>query len=302
MSDKVADICNQSLDACGLSDWAIGDPEEGTFQAQVLLRNYWTCLRALLRGANWDFARRENPLQLLADATGQTEGVGKVVPQGQFIYEYAYPIDCARVRFIPWKMFLSPGAPSGNIVPANSNSPLMTGLGNSTLHGQRLRPARFLISSDPNYPAPQGAQTNLVQGQSPIGNTVILTNVPNAHVIYTYHAIYPSVWDMLFRSAMVAYLASEVSFPLWAKKGKPEFGMKVREEQIVALKSKVTEARIADGNEGISSSDIAVDWMRTRHTGGWGRRGGFGGGWDEDGAGGYGGGWDGIALSNGAVF
>src|ERR1700735_3093649 len=116
----IADVANQAIDACGLGDMAIGDLEEGTAQAQVLLRNYWTCLRALLRGANWSFARRQNPLQLIADASGQTEGVGKVVPHGQFQYEYAYPIDCAKVRFIPWQPFLAPGAPTGNIVPPNS--------------------------------------------------------------------------------------------------------------------------------------------------------------------------------------
>jgi hypothetical protein len=301
VSQKPADIANQALDACGLSEFVIGDLEEGTFPAQVMLRNYWTCLRALLRGANWDFARTQAPLLLLADASGQTPGVGNVVPQGQFQYEYAYPVDCARVRFIPWQPFLNPGAPTGNIAPPNASAPIMTGLNVSPLQGQRIRPARFVISSDPNYPAPGGSQTNLIQGQSPEGNTVILTNVPNAQVIYTAYKLYPSVWDMLFRSAMVAYLASEVAFPLWVKlKTDPKMGLQLRKENIALLKAKVTEARLVDGNEGVASNDIRVDWISTRRSGG--GMTGWQGGSNDWGPGGYGGGWDSMGLADGSVF
>ena len=300
MSNKPADIANEALDACGLSEMAIGDLEEGTAPAQVLLRKYWTCLRALLRGATWDFARRQAPLVLLADASGQTVGAGNIVPQGQYQYEYQYPSDCARVRYIPWQPFLAPGAPAGNIVPPNNQLPLMPNLNASPLQGQRIRPARFLITSDPNYPAPQGAQTSLVQGQSPIGNTVILTNVPNAQIIYTYYAIYPSVWDMLFRQAMVAYLASEIALPLWVKKNDAKMGMSLRDSNIAILKSKITEARIADGNESVASNDISVDWIRTRRSGPglWGSWGGFG---DSDWGGG-GASWDSVPMASGATF
>ncbi len=301
MSQKPADIANQALDACGLSEFAIGDLEEGTFAAQVILRNYWTCLRALLRGANWDFARTQAPLVLLADASGQTAGAGNVVPQGQFQYEYSYPTDCARVRFIPWQPFLSPGVPSSNIAPPNSSAPIMTGLNVSPLQGQRIRPARFIISSDPNYPAPAGTQSALIQGQSPTGSTVILCNVPSAQIIYTAFKLYPSTWDFLFRAAMVAYLASEVALPLWVKlKSDPKMGLTMRKENIGILKSKVTEARLVDGNEGIASADIRVDWVATRNSGsGWN---GWQGGSQDCGGGGYGGGWDSMGLSDGSAF
>ena len=301
MSQKPADVANQALDACGLSEFAIGDLEEGTFAAQVMLRNYWTCLRSLLRGANWNFARVQAPLVLLADASGQTPGVGSVVPQGEFQYEYQLPPDTAKVRFIPWQPFLSPGAPAGNIVPPSSSAPIMTGLNVAPLQGQRLRPARFIISSDPNYPAPAGAATSLIQGQSPEGNTVILCNVPNAQIIYTANKLYPSTWDFLFRAAMVAYLASEVALPLWVKlKKDAKMGLEMRKENIAILKSKVTEARLVDGNEGVASNDIRVDWMATRRSGsGWN---GWQGGSQDCGPGGYGGGWDSMGLSDGSAF
>src|SRR6202034_1002250 len=175
MANLPTDIGNQAIDAAGI-DFTLGDIEEGTREAQVCLRAYRECLKQLLRGANWDFARREAPLTLLADATGQTPNVGTLVPDGEFTYEYAYPTDCLKIRFIPWHRFENPGVPSGNIQPPNPSAPLMTGLGNP-LRGHRIRRARFVISNDANYPPPPGQVTWEVQGVSPVGRTVVLTNV-----------------------------------------------------------------------------------------------------------------------------
>ncbi len=63
------------------------------------------------------------------------------------------------------------------------------------------------------------------------------------------------------------------------------------------------EARVVDGLEGVSSSDIRVDWMDARNVGG-GAYGGRSGGWGNGGdmGGGYGGGWDSLGLADGSVF
>ena len=255
------DVANQALDAAGI-DFTIGDLEEGSRPAQVCLRSYGECLRQLLRGAPWDFARRESPLVLLADATGQTAEVGSMVPSG-FIYEYQYPIDCARVRYIPWTQSQqTPGVPPNNIQPQAPNSPLLTGLGQPPYVGQRIVPARYLITNDTNYPPEVGQIDWEVQGVSPVGRVVILTNVQNARCVYTTTVLYPSVWDHLFRSAMVAYLASEIAVPLAKDK---KFGLQMRASNIAITKSKISEARVADGNEMWASSDIRVDWMMTRN-------------------------------------
>jgi len=294
MSNTPTDIANQALDAIGYPN-AIGDLEEGTRPAQVLLRAYGQCLRQLLRCAHWDFARKTAPLTLLADATGNTEAVGTLVPV-PWIYEYAYPTDCAKARFIPWNRQGSPAAPSGNIVPANPSSPLVTGLGLPTLTGQRIVPARFTIASDVNYPPQQGQIYWQVQGVSPQGRTVVLTNVQNAEMVYTAILLYPSVWDALFRAAMVAYLASEVALPLWADKDK-KFGLQIQTQQVGLTKQKIKQARITDGNEGFYSSDIPVDWMQTRRVG-------FGvTGWSGvDGPGMLLGGWDSVGFADGTAY
>lgn len=287
-------IANQAMDAAGL-DFTLGDIQEGTRPAQVALRAYGECLRQLLRSANWNFARREAPLLLLADATGQTAGVGTIVPGGQFAYEYAMPTDAAKIRYVPRNPFLNPGTPPGNITPSDGSAPVMTGIGTNPGIGQRVIPARFMVTNDVNYiPPAAGVST---QGISPSGRVVILTNVQFAHCVYTYEALYPSVWDHQFRAAMVAYLASEIALPLARDK---KFGLGMRDRNIQIAQLKIQEARATDGNEMWASSDISVDWMRVRQVGG----GSYGpwGGYGVGGAGQCFGGWDSVGFSNGTAY
>ena len=290
-------VCNQALDDA-LIDFTLGDIEEGTREAQVCLRAYGECFRQLLRGAPWAFARKQVSLLLLADATGQTPNVGTTVPGTNFAYEYAYPIDCARIRYIPFNPFFNPGAPAANISPPDPSAPLSTGLG-APFIGNAIVPSRYLITNDPNYSAPIDSSFLFNQGQSPIGNTVILSNVPQASCVYTFNALYPSLWDHLFRAAMVAFLASSIVGPLTKDK---RFAMSVRAQQIAIAKQKIMEARIADGNEMTASSDIRVDWMDYRRVGGtWTGVGGYGSGSGDWGY--WGAGWGGsIGFGDGSAY
>lgn len=286
-----ADIANQALDAIGIHQ-EIGDLQEGTRPARVLLRAYGQCLRQLLRSAHWDFARKTAPLSLLADASGQTPLVGNMVPV-PWQYEYEYPIDCMKVRFVPWNgPGLNSAVPTSNIqIPG---TPLTTGQ-QPALAGQRLRPTRFTIATDPNYP-PDGTESWNVQGVSPQGRTVVLSNVKDALVVYTALMTYPSVWDPLFRAAMVAYLGSEVVLALHDDK---KFALTLRSQQIGVVKQKLTEARMIDGNEGWYSSDIRVDWMDFRNARGWGGAGAWG---EGEGPGVIGYGWDRCGFADGSAF
>jgi hypothetical protein len=260
------DIVNQALDAIGCSDQQIGDLEEGTHAAQVALRAYRQCRQQLLRAVHWDFARMTAPLTLLADASGNAADVGTLVVDPRFVYEYAYPPTCLKARFIPWNLAGQfPPAPAGNI--AIPTTPLTSAPQLPYLNGQRIVPARFTIATDINYPPPAGTVGWETQGVSPNGRTVILTNVANALLVYTSDMIYPNLWDPQFRAALVGYIASELALPMWAQKDR-KFGLQLRAEQIKITKEKVTAARISDGNEGTFSSDIPVDWMRIRNSGG----------------------------------
>jgi hypothetical protein len=300
---SVADVCNEVLQKIMWSE-TIGDIEEGTDPANALLLKWDECLKGLLRSAKWSCARKQAPMQLLADVTGNTASVGTAVPY-PWIYEYEYPIDCVMARFVPWNwQNPSVGVPSNNIqLP---QTPLNTGIG-TTFAGGRIIPARFIVDNDFNYPPQIGAVPWDVPGVSPQGRTVILTNVKDATLVYTVRVIYPSIWDTLFRAAFVAYLASEVAGIIWAKKDM-NTGLKVRDEMIKAVTGIVTKARAESANEGgPSTSDIRVDWMDNRRNGG-------GGGWANGYWGGAGGAWgagdpgylygadSGLALANGAVF
>jgi hypothetical protein len=98
---------------------------------------------------------------------------------------------------------------------------------------------------------------------------------------------------------MVAYLASEVALPLTKDR---KLGIAIRDGQIRIAKEKITQARISDGNEGWYSSDIPVDWMQARRTGGaFGNWGGdsFG---DSGGPGTLWGGWSAIGWADGNAY
>lgn len=297
-------IANMVLDAIGVDD-QIGNIEEGSRVANVLLRAYGRCRQDLLRAAPWSFARKQAPLVLLADSSGQTANVSTRVPGTSFQYVYRYPSDCLRIRYIPWNPFTNPSTPSENITPPDGSAPLTTGATGPQHLWQPIRPSLYQITNDPNYPLDAQADPTINPGQSPTGSTVILSNVNGASMVYTFDAVYPMLWDNLFTSALVAYLAGEVALPMWSKN--PNHGRALRGEQIVIAKSKVTEARIADGNASTVSTAHMPDWMRARssygnngfNNGGWGLDGGVAGG----GYGCWGNGYAGaLSFSDGSSF
>jgi hypothetical protein len=200
-----------------------------------------------------------------------------------------------KLRFIPWNHGNNVAVPATNIqIP--QNVPLTTAP-QAPFFGHRIRPSRFVIGVDPNYPSQPGQQFWQTQGESPAGSTVIMSNVRNAHGVYTRFMPYPNTWDSLFRGAFVAYLASEIALPLNKDK---KLAMALRKDNIEIAKAKIKEARVIDGNESVAASNLSVDWMNTRRSGGWGSR-GFGGGGD-DGLGCSYNGWDGLTLADGSVF
>lgn len=295
-SDNPTAIANQAIDQAGLG-FTIGDIEDGTRAAQTCLRYYTDTVRALLRTAHWDFARRETELFLLADASGNTPLVGNIVPSG-FMYMYAYPYDCAKLRFIPRDPFGQPPIPPGNIVPPDNGAPIIQPLGMPPRTGRRMQPARFVISNTPNYIPPNIADNPTgMRGESPTGRVVILTDVKDAKGVYTVEAMYPNMWDVQFRAAVISVLAAWIAMPLADDK---KMGLKMRDENVRIAQQVVRSARDTNGNESWTSSDIVVDWMQARRAGGfWRGYGGFSAG-SLDGCSIAG--WDALALPGGTVF
>ena len=303
MANTPTDIAQQALDILGCKE-TIGDIEEGSRAASICLRWYDQCMRQLQRSAHWDFARKQVPMFLLADATGNTPNVGNIVVQ-PWIYEYVYPADCLKARFVPATPYIPPGStPPGNI--SGSSAPLFGSPSGTLPPLLRLVPARWLSTNDVNYPV----DTSIPQwweqeGFSPAGRRVICTNQICASLVYTQYMPYINMWDARFREAMVHYLASEIVLALGVADllGTPkqqQLALRTSQHQLAA--QRVQGARQTDGNEGVSSTDSAPDWIRIR--------GSYGGMWGG-GAGAIGGaftgvtlyaGWDASFFGNGGAY
>jgi hypothetical protein len=306
------DIVNRALDVLGYVGLPVGDLNEGGTVANAAVRVYQTTRQQLLRAAQWNFARRMTILQLLNDATGQTTqaqiAAGGPVTVGPgtpgmygWIYEYAWPVDCLRARWVPhnWNTTASPATAnsysiSPQTIPGVSMNPIPP----------HLRPARFVVTTD-NVPTLIGAISDWsqfpdyqgIQGQAPTQQTVILTNQRCAHLCYTADIVQPGLWDQLFEQAFVVTLASQLAMAVLPDK---KYAIAMRDKCIASAKSALDQARVIDGDEQPQSTDHIPDWIKTRRIGGpW--HNGWGGNDGIDGlGGGFGGGWAGMGFCDGS--
>ncbi|GEM_PF-910147 len=197
---------------------------------------------AVFRAAHWNSARIQNPLTLLRAAQGTPEnpsGTTLPLPPTPWLYEYAWPPDCLLMRFVVPKPLLQ----------AASSVPLMTGLGCMS---------RPLVSTAvPFVPAVDlDANGNQIK--------VILTNARNADGVYTGRVANVDLWDVSLQNAVVGALAAWFVMPITGDKSL----LAARVQLAVGL---INAGRISDGNEGITTGDVPVDWMEVRNAGaGWG--------------------------------
>ncbi len=237
---SVVDLCNMALDAIGSQNTIQGinpPAPPGSLAAQVASRNFQTQVDAVFRTANWGSARKQAPLTMLKAAMGTPENPDGSLPQPPYpwLYEYAYPSDCLKVRFL----IPTPTTPS-------TQAPPMTGTGLSFPPFANTRiPFTKAVDDDAN------------------GNeiAVILSNARVAQVIYTKRINNPDLWDIQLQTAVIAALAAYFVNPL----NRNAVLLKERVEIAARL---LIQARIADANEGISTVDHYPDFMQVRNIGG----------------------------------
>ena len=87
--------------------------------------------------------------------------------------------------------------------------------------------------------------------------TVLWCNVPYAILCYTKRETNVQVWDSLFQTAFETALAARICMALTGKAGLAEG---LAKEAMVY----VTQARVADGNEGLEVYDTTPDWLLAR--------------------------------------
>lgn len=245
------DLCNLALDQIAArSAIASIDPPSppNNLAAQVAARNYQIQVEAVALSAHWNSLRRQKQLTLLKAARGTPEnpaGVTLPLPPYPWAYEYAYPPDCLAVRFV------MPVHPEdiGAMQP-----PLMTSL--------NLRQFRRVNTAMPFVPAVDTDD----KGDD---IRVVLTNARSAEAVYTCRLNNIDLWGAALRNATIATLAAWFVMPITGDKAL----LTMRVQLAVGL---IQVARVSDGNEGITTSDLPVDWMEVRNIGGgWGDR--FGG-------------------------
>ena len=258
------DVCNLALSEVG-SRILLNSLTDDSPQAKVAKLNYGPRIKALLRAANWDFARAQVTLTVFKAAI--INGVVSANPPPQpFRYSYLKPTDCLKVRFI------LPTVPT-----AAAGVPLTTA---------------------PNVgwagcPAPTGIPfvmgTDLDVNNNPI--EVILTSLPHAQGVYTRDlSQVPDVWDSLFSNAATAYLGAYFIQSL-------ERNSAIYQQQSGLAKAAIDEARMANANESLSSIDHTPDWLRARHVSG------FNWAYNGGGPGAYGpGAFDSLSMPDGQRF
>ena len=101
-----------------------------------------------------------------------------------------------------------------------------------------------------------GATFNLTFGAQG-SQRVIICNQEAAILCYNTRVTDPNVMDEFFQDAWVAVLAARLVFQLSGDKA-------LANQAITQTNRLIAEARIADGNEGITINDVTPDWMRTR--------------------------------------
>lgn len=226
------DLCNRVLldiGARGNSVATIASFTEASAAARACQLNYDAMRKLLIRCAPWGCTRKQLPLDLLGDAASGTCPF-------PWLYEYAYPSDCLKFRYLLQIPQNWPFPSSPTVAPAVGDT-LVTPYVSTT------RRQRFLISSD----------------LDPAGNArkVLLTNTNQALGVYSYDCTNVDQFDASFTEALVAMVAAKLVMPLTGNTGLMPTFMQIAKDRVV-------EARVADGNENLPTTDHTPDWIIAR--------------------------------------
>ena len=230
---SVTDICNQALLSIGAQAQVSRiNPSDGSTEGDACSIFYTPKIQALHRVAHWNFARKQANLTQLKAAV--INGVISTNPPPiPWLYEYAYPEDCLKVRYI--MPYLNPA----DSFPV----PLTTGIASYPIL-QNTGAVPFVVGTDLD------ANGSTIR--------VILTNAPQAMLVYTAdYSQNPDLWDAHFQSAASTYLASWLVNALARNRD-------LWRDQMALVKDVVDAARVSDGNETFVSQNREASWITAR--------------------------------------
>ncbi len=236
-------ICNFALSSVGTRS-TIAALNEDSNEARACALWFAQTRDDMIQQAFWNFARKTATLSLLKQAPGTpgfsgTQSVTWIpdYPAPPWLYEYAYPSDCIQVQFL---------------IPQ-----IATGwTGDVPLFGANV------VTSGPtwNTPAiPFQPATDTDSGGNDIN--VILTSQYQAIAVYNRRVTNPSLFSSQFVSAFQALLAARITMALTGDK-------QLANGMINQANALVLQARVSDGDEGLTVQDPATDWINARFSGG----------------------------------
>lgn len=237
MADAIA-LCKQALAIVGTRS-TIAALDEGSTEANACALFFDTARDELLAAHWWGFARRSETLALLKALPGtperptwDTTGWNSTMPAIPWLYEYAYPTDALGARYI--------------------EPVFTTGYTGTPIFGTQGFDAPTLVNGS-------AVEFVIGLGQNEDGNNIktILTNQGAAALVYTARVPETEIWDQDFSSAFVYVLAGYLCFGLSGDVGLTK--------QIIDLGAqKVMQARLRDGNQGLTVQDRIPDSLRVR--------------------------------------
>lgn len=223
----IIDVCNRALSEIGTQK-TIQSLDDATPAATQCKLWYDNQRQGLLRAAPWGFARRQLALTLLGKQSDATSPF-------PWIFKYAYPADCLKMRYVLQ-------------TPFNFVAPPQVWVGEpGPVWWRPSRTNRYIVAMDQDPDT--GAQQK-----------VILSNVCAAIGVYTTDLTDPDLFDPLFETALTNALAYKLVIPLSGNAG-------MREQFRVSAEGSVQNARVADANEAIPTSDHVADWIAARGIG-----------------------------------
>lgn len=242
---SLVDIGNRALSLMGTRS-QIASLTEQSNEAIAIQKWIDTARRDLLRMAPWNSVKNFNTLALLSAAPGTPENPSagsqfwqKGLPPPPWSYEYAYPSDCIRPVFIvpQFNTGFAPGVPITTAV---------TGGAPTFWQGP---PVKFAVGIDQvtnGVPSPTGDDTK-----------VIWTNQEFAVLAYLKDVTNPNVMDDQLQQAWTFILSAYLVIDLTGDKALANL-------RIQSANEKIQEARVGDGNEGLTINDVTPDFIRTR--------------------------------------
>jgi hypothetical protein len=152
-----------------------------------------------------------------------------------WVYEYLRPQDCVQVREI---LPLLPTQLINQSIFGIPNNGTVNGFGSLNTSPT----VKYILSAD------------LINGQN---QQVILTNQPNAILVYTFAVTDPSFFDTDFVYAFAGRLAARISIALSGDKALTKMALE-------AANDLVNKAKARDGNEEIKTVNREADWIMAR--------------------------------------